>query len=80
MIWLNSVQCALIAFKNGAVGRYNFIKNKMDFATEPGHCETIFDIALKPADKNLLATASYDGTVKLWDILNMKQRHTLTSD
>lgn len=30
--------------------------------------ETIFDCKFKPNDPNLLATASFDGTVKVWDV------------
>lgn len=29
--------------------------------------ETIFDCKFKPDDANLLATASFDGTIKIWD-------------
>lgn len=32
-----------------------------------GHVETIFDCKFKPDDANLLATASFDGTIKIWD-------------
>lgn len=32
-----------------------------------GHVETIFDCKFKPDDHNLLATASFDGTIKIWD-------------
>lgn len=32
-----------------------------------GHVETIFDCKFKPDDPNLLATASFDGTIKIWD-------------
>ena len=32
-----------------------------------GHAETIFDCKFKPDDSNLLATASFDGTIKIWD-------------
>ena len=33
-----------------------------------GHIETIFDCKFKPDNPNLLATASFDGTIKVWDI------------
>uniref|UniRef100_A0A3Q3FV28 Uncharacterized protein n=1 Tax=Kryptolebias marmoratus TaxID=37003 RepID=A0A3Q3FV28_KRYMA len=29
--------------------------------------KTIFDCKFKPDDPNLLATASFDGTIKIWD-------------
>lgn len=33
-----------------------------------GHVETIFDCKFSPHDGNILATGSFDGTIKLWDI------------
>lgn len=33
-----------------------------------GHIETIFDCEFAPHDANILATASFDGTIKLWDV------------
>ena len=34
----------LLAFSNGAVGVYNFSKRCIEFQTEAGHAETIFDL------------------------------------
>ena len=34
--------------------------------------ETIFDCKFKPDDSELLATASFDGTIKVWDINTLK--------
>ena len=36
-----------------------------------GHIETIFDCKFKPEKADLLATASFDGTIKVWDINTM---------
>ena len=33
-----------------------------------GHVETIFDCKFKPDNPDLLATASFDGTIKVWNI------------
>lgn len=33
-----------------------------------GHIETIFDCKFKPDNANQLATASFDGTIKVWDV------------
>lgn len=38
-----------------------------DVLSFQGHVETIFDCKFKPDDPNLLATASFDGTIKIWD-------------
>ncbi len=49
----------------------------MEFLTHPGHQETIFDLAFKPSDPNILATSSYDSTVKIWYTPTMKCLNTL---
>ena len=38
----------------------------VEWASQPGHSETIFDIAFHPRDPNVFATSGYDGYVKLW--------------
>jgi WD repeat-containing protein 17 len=67
-------------FKSGSVGVYSLLKKKLDFCTEPGHAETVFDISINPNDKNMLATVSYEGTIKIWDLRNMRNIDTLHSD
>ena len=37
-----------------------------------GHLETIFDCKFSPSNPNHLATASFDGTIKVWDIMTMQ--------
>ena len=55
----------ICSFKNGSISIYSLLKKKLEFCTEPGHTETVFDISINPSDKNILATASYDGTIKI---------------
>ncbi|KAM7111640.1 WD repeat-containing protein 17 isoform 2-T2 [Molossus nigricans] len=59
---------ALCCFLDGGVGLYDMGAKKWDFLRDMGHVETIFDCKFKPDDPNLLATASFDGTIKVWDI------------
>ncbi len=80
ILYLDDRNSLICAFKNGSVGVYSITKKKLEFCTEPGHAETVFDVQINPRDKNMLATASYDGTVKLWDIRTMKNIETLESD
>ncbi|GFX03951.1 WD repeat-containing protein 17 [Trichonephila clavipes] len=53
-------------FFDGGVGVYNLRNSSWDFLKNMGHLETIFDCQFKPDDPDLLATASFDGTVKVW--------------
>mmetsp|Transcript_17137 Transcript_17137/g.30766 ORF Transcript_17137/g.30766 Transcript_17137/m.30766 type:complete len:1177 (-) Transcript_17137:8002-11532(-) len=80
MFLLEESQKMLCTYKDGAVSVYDLAQHRVDYSTEPGHSETIFDIALKPDDPNFLATCSYDGTIKIWDVLTMKNIETLESD
>ncbi|KAM7328618.1 hypothetical protein ACRRTK_012710 [Alexandromys fortis] len=63
-------------FLDGGVGLYDMAARKWDFLRELGHVETIFDCKFKPDDPNLLATASYDGTIKVWDINTLTALYT----
>uniref|UniRef100_A0A8C9HES9 WD repeat domain 17 n=1 Tax=Piliocolobus tephrosceles TaxID=591936 RepID=A0A8C9HES9_9PRIM len=58
------------------VGLYDMGAKKWDFLRDLGHVETIFDCKFKPDDPNLLATASFDGTIKVWDINTLTAVYT----
>ena len=62
------------------MGVYNIETWKLEFSTEAGHAETIFDLRFKPGDKNQLATCSYDGTIRLWDVRTMKLLTNIITD
>jgi len=62
----------LIGFINGAVQVFNLEKRRIDFQTEAGHAETVFDLEFCPCDRNVFASCSYDGTVRVWDSNNVK--------
>eukprot|EP00057_Strongylocentrotus_purpuratus_P025354 XP_011679828.1 PREDICTED: WD repeat-containing protein 17 [Strongylocentrotus purpuratus] len=59
---------AVCTFDDGGVGLYDLGKKRWDFLRELGHVETIFDCKFKPDNPDLLATASFDGTIKVWNI------------
>jgi WD40 repeat protein len=69
----------LVSFVNNAVGIYDHSKKKMLFMTESNHSETIFDMELNPLNKDILATSSFDGTIKIWNIVEMRLITTLTT-
>ena len=51
---------------------YNVARSRVEWQTEGGHTETIFGCAFHPDNPNLLATCSYDSTVRLWDVTTNK--------
>ncbi|XP_072619993.1 WD repeat-containing protein 17 isoform X6 [Vulpes vulpes] len=67
---------AVCCFLDGGVGLYDMGAKKWDFLRDLGHVETIFDCKFKPDDPNLLATASFDGTIKVWDINTLTAVYT----
>ena len=58
----------LATFSDGGTGLYDFSKKDWDFYKEQGHLETIFDCKFSNHNSDVVATASFDGTVKLWSI------------
>ncbi|KAH9519882.1 WD repeat-containing protein 17 [Bulinus truncatus] len=58
-------------FKDGGVGLYDLGHKKWIFLRDQGHIETIFDCKFKPDNPDHLATASFDGTIKIWDVTTM---------
>ncbi|CDW86163.1 wd repeat-containing protein 17 [Stylonychia lemnae] len=62
----------LIGFINGAVQVFNLEKRRIEFQSEAGHAETVFDLEFSPTDRNIFASCSYDGTVRIWDSNNVK--------
>ncbi|NWV38305.1 WDR17 protein, partial [Grantiella picta] len=63
-------------FMDGGVGLYDMGAKKWDFLRDMGHVETIFDCKFKPDNPDLLATASFDGTIKVWDINTLSPVYT----
>ncbi|GFN83793.1 WD repeat-containing protein 17, partial [Plakobranchus ocellatus] len=58
-------------FRDGGVGLYDLGRKKWTFLRDQGHIETIFDCKFEPDNPDHLATASFDGTIKIWDIPSM---------
>lgn len=62
----------LVAFVNGSLAIFNLSKKSIEFKTEAGHAETIFDLKFNPSNRDILASCSYDATVRIWDVGQMK--------
>ncbi|NXD17484.1 WDR17 protein, partial [Nothocercus nigrocapillus] len=67
---------AVCCFMDGGVGLYDMGAKKWNFLRDLGHVETIFDCKFKPDNPDLLATASFDGTIKVWDINTLTAVYT----
>ena len=62
----------LCLFKDGGVGLYHLRSRHWVFNREHGHTETIFDCSFKPEDSDMLATGSFDGSIKIWRVDSLK--------
>jgi len=68
----------IIIFKDGSLGLFNMKKKKVVWNINAGHSESIFDVKFKPSNSEILATGSYDGYVKIWNVTNMKLIQSLS--
>lgn len=62
---------------SGAVHIYNMLKREMEFSTAAAHTDTVFGSAFSPVNENSLLTCSYDGTMKLWNAINLSLESTI---
>lgn len=49
----------------------------MEFKSQSGHTDTIFECSFQPKSPDSLATCSYDGTVKIWNVPDLTLTQTL---
>ncbi|KAG1671523.1 WD repeat-containing protein 17 [Nymphon striatum] len=69
--------CRIVClFSDGGIGLYNLRRRAWDFLRPQGHIETIFDCEFKPTNCDLLATGSFDGTIKIWNVNTMTAEHS----
>ncbi|EKX48332.1 hypothetical protein GUITHDRAFT_136844 [Guillardia theta CCMP2712] len=62
----------LVGGAEGDVGVFDVSKKKWVHQFEVGHSETIFACEFAPNNKNILATGSFDGVIKLWDVTTFR--------
>ncbi|XP_074650106.1 WD repeat-containing protein 17-like [Tubulanus polymorphus] len=67
---------AMCTFLDGGIGLYDLGRRKWNFIRDYGHIETIFDCKFKPDNADLLATSSFDGTIKVWNVDTLTAVHT----
>lgn len=64
-------------YENKSIGVYDLLKKKKIFQSEPNHSETIFDAKFHPLNPMCLATSSFDGKIKIWNIKHYNCIQTL---
>lgn len=52
---------------DGALTIVNVQTKQLEYRSEPGHTETIFDCKYSPTSCDRFCTASYDATLKIWN-------------
>lgn len=67
----------LISFEDKSIGVYDMLSKTLLFKTEPNHSETIFDAQINYKIPNIIATSSYDGSIKIWDLHTMECKSTI---
>ena len=65
MMFIPGTELLLCSFHDGSVGVFHAVTRTMKFLGLPGHTETIFDVKYRPMDPEVLATASFDSTIKV---------------
>jgi len=67
----------LVSCTDGSTVLYHIEKNVVEYETQAGHTETIFDATLSPLSADIVATCSYDSTIKVWNLQNSNLNKTL---
>ncbi|GBF87625.1 hypothetical protein Rsub_00336 [Raphidocelis subcapitata] len=63
---------ALVALVDGGVVAVDVARREVLWRRPAGHTETVFAAAFAPHDPDILATASFDGTVRLWNVATLE--------
>jgi WD40 repeat protein len=79
LVVVPSTQSCVCAMVDGSIVSYNLGKMQTEFVTAAGHTNTIYECAFCPTNADVFASASYDGTVKVWSISNLSLLKCFTS-
>ncbi|KAG1660088.1 hypothetical protein FOA52_011154 [Chlamydomonas sp. UWO 241] len=72
MMLLPGTNRLLLSAEDGGVLVYDMDQSHVCWRTDGGHTETIFDCKFSPQDPNLLATCSFDKTVRIYDLRTLQ--------
>ena len=76
MIKFDNNQSILFTNGLGDVVVYDIKHTKIIHSISSSHCQSIFDLKFNKLKPNIFATASYDGTIRLWDMETNKVTDT----
>ena len=77
MIFCAGTKRILCGNDDGSIAVLNIQNRLIEFESSAGHKETIFDCKVSPTSPNLFCTASYDSTVKVWNVGDLSLSTTL---
>ncbi len=75
-----STHSGIFAGVDGSIEVFDFDKKINVYSSEAAHSDTIFDCKFMANCPDLLITASYDKTIKIWSISDAKLVRTITVD
>jgi WD40 repeat protein len=68
----------LLSLVNGAVLVYDWAQRRTVFSSSGGYSSsTVFDIAYKPGNPDVVGGVSYDGSIRVWNTRTMELEHDL---
>lgn len=70
------IETEIMGYRKEAILEKNVLPQKINY-TLSGHTDKVWSVAFSP-DSKLLASASYDSTVRIWSVINGKELKILT--
>ncbi|ORC86449.1 uncharacterized protein TM35_000281650 [Trypanosoma theileri] len=66
-----------LALRSGSVAVFNTQTQEVEMQTETGHTNRLHDCRYSKHDKDLIATTSADGTIRVWNTKQLLLNHTI---
>lgn len=66
-----------LALRDGSVAVFNTKRQQIEMRTEAGHTDTIHRCRYAHHNRDLLASASTDGTIRVWNTMQLALQHTI---
>lgn len=76
----SNTQLVALATSSGSVVVWDLLTHRAPLVTFPGHADTIFDCRISRSNPNTVVSASFDRTVKAYDLRTLSNTCTLQLD